>query len=152
MYTSGITTVLPFLGTTIGAISGAVLSLAAGPLGWMALGGGAIGGLVAKMRDGGFPNQRLQQIAEGLKPNSSALIAVIDHKWVGMVEDELAKYETDVMVEALRDDIAAELEAGRDTVYTVATTGDAEMAAHVAAPHDESKQEVVIQDSEKPAA
>src|SRR4051812_41420775 len=63
-------------GATIGALTGAVLSLIAGPLGWMTLAGGVLGGLAAKMSDGGFPQARLKQVAERLTPGSSTLIVI----------------------------------------------------------------------------
>ena len=118
-------------GATIGAIAGGVLSLVAGPVGWMALGAGAIGGLAAKLRDGGIPDERLRTLGEGLTPNSSALIAIIDHVWVADVERELAAQGAQVVSETLRDDIAEQLKAGGQVAYTVAATGDAVYAARI---------------------
>jgi uncharacterized membrane protein len=112
-------------GATIGAIAGGVVGLLAGPVGWAALGGGVIGGLAAKLHDSGFPDDRLRQLAEGLTPNSSALVAVIDHRWVADLERELARQGADVVTEGLRDDIAAQLKEGGGIVYTVVDTGDA---------------------------
>ena len=112
-------------GATIGAIAGGVVGLLAGPVGWAALGGGVIGGLAAKLHDGGFPDDRLRQLAEGLTPDSSALVAVIDHRWVADLERELARQGADVVTEGLRDDIAAQLKEGGGIVYTVVDTGDA---------------------------
>ncbi|MCA9874412.1 MAG: DUF1269 domain-containing protein, partial [Anaerolineales bacterium] len=59
-----------------GAVGGAVLGAAVGLLtggAGLVLGaaGAAIGGLIGKKRDIGFPNERLQQIGESLKPDSS---------------------------------------------------------------------------------
>jgi|SRR5690348_4093730 len=116
-------------GATIGAVAGGVVGLLAGPVGWAALGGGALGGLAAKMRDGGFPDDRLKQLAEGLTPNSSALVAVIDHRWVADVEQELAREQADVVTQALRDDIQKQLTAGGNAVYTVVGDGDTVVAA-----------------------
>jgi uncharacterized membrane protein len=115
-------------GATIGAIAGGVVGLLAGPVGWAALGGGVIGGLAAKLHDGGFPDDRLRQLAEGLTPNSSALVAVIDHRWVADLERELARQGADVVTEGLRDDIAARLKEGGGIVYTVVDTGEAIVA------------------------
>lgn len=119
-------------GFTIGAITGGVLGLLAGPIGWAALGGGVIGGLAAKLRDGGFPDARLKQVAEGLTPNSSALIAVIDHRWVADLERELAQQGANVIAEALRDDIARQLQAGGEALYTIVDSGDAVYAGRAA--------------------
>jgi uncharacterized membrane protein len=115
-------------GATIGAIAGGVVGLLAGPVGWAALGGGVIGGLAAKLHDSGFPDDRLRQLAEGLTPDSSALVAVIDHRWVADLERELARQGADVVTEGLRDDIAARLKEGGGIVYTVVDTGEAVVA------------------------
>lgn len=117
----------------IGAITGGVLSLLAGPLGLMALGGGLIGGLGSKLRNGGFSGDRLQLLAESLTPNSSALIAVVEHTWVSQLEGFLAAAATEVIIETLSADIAAQLEAGGDVAYTVADTGDEILAGRIAA-------------------
>jgi uncharacterized membrane protein len=115
-------------GATIGAIAGGVVGLLAGPVGWAALGGGVIGGLAAKLHESGFPDDRLRQLAEGLTPDSSALVAVIDHRWVADLERELARQGADVVTEGLRDDIAARLKEGGGIVYTVVDTGEAIVA------------------------
>jgi uncharacterized membrane protein len=123
-------------GFTIGAITGGVVGLLAGPVGWAALGGGVIGGLAAKLKDGGFSDKKLQKLAEGLTPGSSALVAVIDHRWVADVERELQEQGADLAIEAVRDDIATQLKSGNDVAYTVADTGDAIYAARGTAPSE----------------
>ena len=55
-------------GAVIGGVLGGVIGLLAGPIGWAALGGAVIGGLAAKMRDGGFKDDRLKKLGEGLGP------------------------------------------------------------------------------------
>ncbi len=132
-------------GATIGAITGGVLGLLAGPVGWAALGGGVIGGLAAKMHDAGFPDERLKQISEKLTPNSSALVAVIDHTWVAEVERELASQQADVMTQALSDDIQKQLAAGEDVLYTVVGDGDTVVAGRA------TTAEQPPEPSEKPA-
>jgi len=118
-------------GATIGAIAGGVLGLLTGPVGWAALGGGVIGGLAAKLRDSGFPDARLRQLGEQLPPKSSALIAVIEHRWVADVERALAQQGADVLRHALHADLARQLTAGGDVAYTVVATGDAVYAGSV---------------------
>jgi uncharacterized membrane protein len=116
-------------GATIGAVAGGVVGLLAGPVGWAALGGGVIGGLAAKLHDNGFPDDRLKQLAEGLTPNSSALVAVIDHQWVAEVEEELAHEQADIVTQALSDDIHKQLTSGTDVTYTVVGDGDTVVAS-----------------------
>ncbi|HEY7270139.1 MAG TPA: DUF1269 domain-containing protein [Dehalococcoidia bacterium] len=97
-------------GAVIGGIGGAVVGLIAGPIGWATVGGAAIGGLAAKLRDGGFRDDRLRQVGEGLKPGSSALIAVIEHEWVKQVEDMLREEAETLVTETLEAAIARQLE------------------------------------------
>jgi len=97
-------------GAVLGGITGAVVGVIAGPVGWVALGGAAVGGLVAKLADGGFDNKRLEQWGEQLKPGTSALIAVIDHIWVRDVEAALKKTARDVITMEIGEEIAGQLE------------------------------------------
>jgi uncharacterized membrane protein len=97
-------------GAMIGGVAGAAVGLLAGPIGWAALGGAAVGGLAARLRDGGFPDQRLRQIGEGVRPGSSALVAVIEHVWLEDVERMLEEKGADIATEAVAADIAAQLD------------------------------------------
>ena len=97
-------------GAMIGGVGGAVVGILAGPVGWEALGGAAIGGLAARLRDGGFPDQRLRQIGDSLKPGSSALIAVVEETWVRQVQESLQKLAGDVITEEIGADLAMQLD------------------------------------------
>ncbi len=113
-------------GAVVGGVVGGVVGLIFPPsmLATAAV-GAAIGGLSARLRDSGFPDERLRQVGEGLKPNTSALIAVIDHVWVLQVEEELRKYGADVITEAVRADIAAQLESEAPVPVPVSSEGAA---------------------------
>jgi uncharacterized membrane protein len=87
-----------------------VVGVIAGPIGWATLGGAAIGGLAAKLRDGGFSDNRLRKVGEGLTPGSSAIIAVVEHEWVKEVERRMEDRAADLITESVRADIAEELE------------------------------------------
>jgi len=111
-------------GAAIGGVVGGVIGILGGPLG-IAAGAGvgaAIGGLAAKMRDGGFPDDRLRQVGEGLKPGTSAIVAVIDHVWVAEAERQLQQAGADTVTEALSADIARQLDAGKDVAYSAVST------------------------------
>jgi len=99
-------------GVVLGGVMGAVVGVIAGPVGWVALGGAAIGGLVAKLKDGGFDNSRLEQWGDRLQPGTSALIAVVDHIWVSDVEAALKEDARDVMTLEIGKDIATQLADG----------------------------------------
>ena len=98
-------------GAAYGGIAGAVLGVVTGPVGWAALGGAAVGGLVAKLRDSGFDDARLRQWGENLTPGSSAVVAVIEHTWVTEVEDILRENAKDVVSMEIGEDIATQLES-----------------------------------------
>jgi len=99
-------------GVVLGGVTGAIVGVIAGPVGWVALGGAAIGGLVAKLKDGGFDNSRLEQWGDKLQPGTSALVAVVDDIWVRDVEAALKEEARDVMTLEISDDIAAQLADG----------------------------------------
>jgi uncharacterized membrane protein len=97
-------------GAVLGGVAGAFVGVIAGPVGWAALGGAAIGGLVGKLRDSGFENARLEQWGANLTPGSSAIVAVIEHTWVTEVEKIMREDAKDVASMAVEADIAAQLE------------------------------------------
>lgn len=117
-------------GAAVGGVLGGILGLIGGPAG-IALGaaaGAAVGGVAAKAIDAGIPNERLEEIGEALKPGTSAIVAIIEHKWVQQAQDQLAQAGADVMTAALKADIAEQLAAGKDVTYTALAT-DEGMAA-----------------------
>ena len=108
-------------GAVIGGVIGGVVGLVFPPsiLASAAV-GAAVGGFSAKLHDAGFPDDRLREVGKGLKPNTSALIAVIEDVWVREVEAELRQYGADVLTEAVRADIAAQLESEQPVEVPVA--------------------------------
>lgn len=110
-------------GAALGGITGAAIGLIAGPaLVVPAAVGALVGSLAAKWRDSGFSDSRLRKLGEGLTPGSSAIVAVVEHTWVAEVSDELAREGGDLLTEALKTDIALQLEAGHDVAYTALAT------------------------------
>ncbi|MBK7916552.1 MAG: DUF1269 domain-containing protein [Chloroflexi bacterium] len=99
--------------------------------------GAAIGGLIGKKQDIGFPNERLQQIGESLKPETSAIVAVIEHKWVAQLEDELAELGAEVMTAAIAADIAEQLDAGKDVAYSALSSAEGLSASRTAVGENE---------------
>ena len=106
-------------GAAIGGVVGAAIGVLTGGVGLAVVGAGAlVGGLAAKLRDGGFKDDRLKKVGEGLTPGSSAIVAVIEHKWVPELEKELEEAGADVLTEAISADIASQLEAGGEVAYS----------------------------------
>ena len=97
-------------GAMIGGVAGAALGVIAGPVGWAALGGAAVGGLASKLRDTGFRDERLRQMGESLTPGTSAIVAVVEHEWVREVERRIENEAKDIVTEAITADIADQLE------------------------------------------
>lgn len=122
-------------GAAIGAVLGGAIGAIAGPLGAVVLGGATgavVGGLTAKYHDAGIPNDRLKQIGEALQPGTSAIVALIEHKWVAELQKELEEQATDVVVAEISADIADQLSQGKDVGYTAVATDDALTTARVA--------------------
>ncbi len=97
-------------GALIGGVAGAAVGVLAGPIGWAALGGAAVGGLAAKLRDGGFRDERLREIGESVKPGNSALIAVVEEIWVKDAEKILEEKAADIVTNQVAADIAMQLD------------------------------------------
>lgn len=119
-------------GAVIGGVLGGVVGLIAGPVGWAAIGGAAIGGLVAKLRDGGFKDERLKKLGEGLGPGNSAIVAVVEHVWVKQVEKAMADAGAQAVTEELSADIAKQLAAGGEVAYTALATDEGLATSRVA--------------------
>jgi uncharacterized membrane protein len=98
-------------GAAIGGVVGGIVGIISGPVGWAALGGATIGGLVAKIRDSGFNDNRLEQWGANLAPGSSAIVAVIEHTWVTTLENMLKEEAKEVISLAIEADIASQLES-----------------------------------------
>jgi uncharacterized membrane protein len=131
-------------GAVIGGVLGGVVGLLAGPIGWAALGGAVIGGLVAKSHDGGFSDARLKQIGDSLKPNTSAIIAVIDHVWVAEVERQMQQAGAETVTASLSADIAKQLAAGKDVAYSAVSTSEGVAVSRAAAGGDEAEVSTVV--------
>ena len=125
-------------GAVAGAIIGTGIALLAGPAGILISGaaGALVGGLTAKAVDMGLPNDRLKQLGEGLQPGTSAIVAVIEHRWVADMERELAAAGAQVMTESLTTDIAQQLAEGHEVAYSAVTTDDATSIQRTAAGED----------------
>jgi uncharacterized membrane protein len=127
-------------GAGIGTLVGGAIGLIGGPVGVVAGGalGAAVGGLTAKLYDGGFKDERLRQIGTSLQPGTSAIIAVIEHRWVAELERELAEEGAEVTTAALAADIAEQLQKGGEVSYTALSSDEGMAAGRVATTDDEA--------------
>jgi uncharacterized membrane protein len=102
---------------TGGAIGG-TLALLSGPLGWAtAAGGGVLGAIVGKVRNVPF-KASVEDLATSLTPGSSMLVAVVEHRWVQVLEELVAELGAQVLREELKADIAEQLDAGGNVAFT----------------------------------
>jgi uncharacterized membrane protein len=136
-------------GATLGGVAGAAIGLIAGPaLLVPAAVGALVGGLTAKLRDSGFSDERLKTLGDNLKPGSSAIIAVVEHKWVAEVEKAMAEAGADAVTAALGADIAEQLEAGHQVAYTAISSEQGFSASRLAGGEDSVEaSKIVVDDS-----
>jgi len=134
-------------GAALGGVGAAAIGVIAGTALVVPVAVGAlVGGLVAKLRDTGFSDERLKAFGEGLTPGSSAIIAVVEHKWVAQLEEALAESEADLLTLELQADIAEQLEAGHDVAYSAFLTQDSFETGRVAVGEDEIEGSYIIED------
>ena len=136
-------------GAALGGVAGAAIGLIAGPaLLVPAAVGALVGGLAAKARDSGFSDARLKALGEGLTPGSSAIVAVVEHRWVADVEKAMAQAGADVLTEVISADISQQLEAGHDVSYTAISSEAGFAASRVAGGEDQVEgSQIVVDDS-----
>jgi len=119
------------VGAALGVLTGgATLVLAAG--------GAVIGGLDAKLHDTGFDDKRLGTMGKSLKPGTSAIVALIEHKWVGELAQALSEAGADMLTQTISGDIAAQLEENREVAYTVITSDEGAVSGRVVAGKDDT--------------
>lgn len=97
--------------TGIGAIAGGVIgAILGGPIGGIVLGAGA-GALAGKTVDFGFDDQELQELGATLGPGSSAIVAVVEAKWVPDLVEYLEDAGAQVKHQKLEDEAAETIAA-----------------------------------------
>lgn len=138
-------------GAVVGTVVGGVIGAIAGPLGAVVVGGATgalVGGVTAKFYDSGIPDERLKKIGEALTPGSSAIVAIIEHKWVKELEKDLREAGADVLTEALSADIAKQLGEGKEMAFTAITSEEGTAVAYVAGNEKEMQAESMIMTEE----
>lgn len=134
-------------GAVIGGVIGGAIGILAGPLLFVPAAVGAlVGGLYAKFRDSGFENDRLEAFGEGLKPGTSAIVAVVEHRWVQTVQDALAETAMDTMTAEISADIAAQLEQGHEVAYSALATEESFSVERLAGGEDQVEASRMVVD------
>jgi uncharacterized membrane protein/sporulation protein YlmC with PRC-barrel domain len=98
-------------GRRFGAVVGGILGLLTGPGGLIigALAGAGTGGVAAKHIDRGFSDRFLEAFQAMLKPGTSALIVLVEHKWLHSLSSATAGLEGVVLQETLGDELIEQL-------------------------------------------
>jgi uncharacterized membrane protein len=91
-----------------GAVAGAVVGSFIPVVG--TIGGAIIGGVAAKLRDGGFPNDTLKDMAESLEPDHSMYVMLTDSGSVEAVESILVGAGGQLVSHPVSADLAGELD------------------------------------------
>jgi uncharacterized membrane protein len=97
-------------GLLVGGVVGGVIGLFGSAI-LLPLGIGAVaGGLAAKLRDSGFPNQKLGEIGAQLQPGNSVLVVAVDEGAAEAVEQTLRTAGAEVVREAVDGQLAEQLD------------------------------------------
>ncbi len=110
----------PTKGAIGGAIVGGILGVITGGAAMVVGAAGAgIGALIGKHeKNKRFAPKDITEISDALTPGSSAIVAVIEHKWVQQVEETLEAQGAEVVKAAIAADIAEQLAQGRDVAMS----------------------------------
>lgn len=104
-------------GALFGVIAGGLIGLVGGPAGVLAgaAAGAVTGGVAAHAIDLGFPDESLEDLQNSLLPGSSAIVALVEHRWVEQAVEALADFGGRLFRQALTDAVVAELTAEDET-------------------------------------
>jgi uncharacterized membrane protein len=98
-------------GRGLGAITGGLIGLLAGPGGAIigALAGAGAGTLAGKWIDMGFSDKFLAGLQERLQPGKSALVLLVETEWAATVSEALADREGIILQQTLTDELVQQL-------------------------------------------
>ncbi len=97
-------------GMVFGGVVGGVIGLLGSSVLWPLGIGAAVGGLASKLRDSGFPDQKLIELGSKLQPGNSLLVVAVDEPAADKVSGILKTAAADVIREAIDGKVVEELE------------------------------------------
>ncbi len=99
-------------GAAIGGVVGALVGVVLGPAVVATTAAGAlVGGLASKLKDTGFDNKDLKELAKALTPGTSALLVAVDDTQFVRLREMLEANHADVISDALNPEVAESLNA-----------------------------------------
>ncbi len=119
------------VGATTGAVIGGLLGLIGGPVGLLAwaVAGGVIGGFAGHYAGRVIPKEDLDQLAAQMKPNTSAILVIVEDKYSEALLDSMKGYNAQVVTMTVGSEVSGEIAQA----VAVDATGPAD-AAPAAAP------------------
>lgn len=101
----------PREGRILGAITGGLIGLFAGPPGAVvgALAGAGAGSVAASQLDFGFADEFLTGLQERLQPGSAAVVVLLEHEWTASLAENLSGEKGVILQQALTDDLVEHL-------------------------------------------
>jgi uncharacterized membrane protein len=114
-------------GAAGGAAVGGFLGLIGGPVGLLAwaVAGGVIGGFTGKIGGRAIPKADLEKLAAQMKPNTSAILAIIEDKGAEQLVNRMSPYQARVVTLTVGDETSGEIAQA----VAVEVTGPAPEAA-----------------------
>jgi uncharacterized membrane protein len=117
-------------GFVYGAATIGVAGLFLGPIGWTAMAGGLVGGMISKFHDAGIPTKDIQALGNSLEGGHAAAIAVAKDGDEDKVAEILKNFGGEVVRVSVTDSLKTALEGDAPDGVTVAVDGSsAEQAA-----------------------
>lgn len=98
-------------GALIGGVLGGIFGVMTGPVGWVAIGGALLGGMLAKKSDPGIPNPSLEKLGKGLEKGQAAVVAVVDEQYAERFSDIFTDLGATVTTEGLDESTVERLQA-----------------------------------------
>lgn len=114
-------------GAVGGVVVGGLLGLIGGPVGLIAwaVAGGVIGGFAGKIAGRAIPKKDLEELAAQMKPNTSAILAIVEDKQSEALLDSMQGYKATVVTLTMGDEVSGEI--------AQAVAADVEVPAEAAA-------------------
>jgi uncharacterized membrane protein len=127
-------------GAVGGMAVGGFLGLIGGPVGLLAwvVAGGVIGGFIGKIEGRAVPKEDLEKLAEQMKPNTSAILVIIEDKGAEQLINRMSPYQAQVVTLTVGDETSGEIAQAVEVQVEGPAPEAAAPSAEAAAPSAEA--------------